>query len=97
MNAVTVVDIRLQLARALDELVSPGSDLPHPGWPWRWPERNAPQGVAQEGGAEEDSFAADSAAGGACAERAPLGGSSFVRDWVEAGQGRARAGAGSTR
>jgi len=102
MNAVSLVDIRLQLSRALDELVSPGSDLPHPGWPWRWPERNAPPGNALEGSAALAGFAVDgsapdSSAAGAWLERSTLGGPSFVREWVEAGQGGARAGAGSTR
>ena len=41
MNALVTVDVRLQLARALDGLVSPGSDLQSPGWPWRWPERDS--------------------------------------------------------
>jgi hypothetical protein len=38
MNAISLVDVRLQLARALDSLASPGSDLRLPGWPWRCPE-----------------------------------------------------------
>ena len=63
MNALVTVDVRLQLARALDGLVSPGSDLQSPGWPWRWPERDS-------------------------LEQPPIEPSSFVRDWVEAGQRR---------
>jgi len=62
MNAVSLVDVRLQLSRALDGLVSPGSNLRQPGWPWRWPEHKS---------ADQPSPAP----------------SSFVREWIEAGQG----------
>jgi len=64
VKAMTLVDIRLQLARALDKLVSPGSDLPFPGWPWRWPDDGDAERLSPES-------------------------SSFVREWVAAGQGTA--------
>ena len=63
MNAITLVDVRLQLARALDGLVSAGSNLQRPGWPWRWPEPCPPL-------------------------QQPVHPSSFVREWVAAGQGQ---------
>jgi hypothetical protein len=95
MKAVCVVDIRLQLARALDALVSPGSDLPQPGWPWRWPEREGREGNGTESHSSENQSSEGNSMDWHLLEQAPFGGSAFVREWIEAGKGRRVEKAGS--